>query len=159
MKTRCVLSSMVLIAFMLIPQPAIADDLADLKAAGEKVFQVWNTGDAEGIFDLWPEDGGIWLSATRAFPITVKKSPQGIQFWSNWFQSHIVQISWYNPQYRIIGDTGLVWGLMSHLVMNKNSGTGNEEYRKAAGTFVKIEGKWKLVLFQDTPIPSERDVY
>ena len=107
MKTRCVLSSMVLIAFMLISQPAIADDLADLKAAGEKVFQVWNTGDAEGIFDLWPEDGGIWLSATRAFPITVKKSPQGIQFWSNWFQSHIVQISWYNPQYRIIAGRGI----------------------------------------------------
>jgi ketosteroid isomerase-like protein len=159
MKTRWVISLMVLGAFILMPQAAIADDLADLKAAGEKVFQVWNTADVEGIFALWPEDGGIWFPASGAFPVPVRKSPQGAQFWSKWFQTHIIRIRWYNPQYRVIGNTGLVWGHMSHLVMNKNSGTGKEEYRKAAGTFVKSEGKWKLVLWMDAPIPSEKELY
>jgi len=159
MKTRCVISFMVLAGFVLISHPAIADDLADLKAAGENILQVWNTEDVEGIFDCWLEEGGIWLSASRAFPAPVKKSPRWVQFWTHWFQTHMIRLSWYNPQYRVIGNTGLVWGHMSHYVMNEETGIGKEEYRKAAGTFVKSEGKWKLVLFQDAPIPSERDIY
>lgn len=159
MKMRCVISFMVLAGFVLISRLAIADDLADLKAAGENILQVWNTEDVEGIFDCWLEGGGIWLPASRAFPVPVKKSPRWIQFWTHWFQTHMIRLGWYNPQYRVIGNTGLVWGHMNHYVLNEETGIGKEEYRKAAGTFVKSEGKWKLVLFQDAPIPSERDIY
>ena len=159
MKTRCVVTLMVVGAFMLISQPAIADDLADLKAASQRAFQVWNTGDVDGIFDVWLEDGGIWLSATRAFPIPVIKNQMGVQFWHKWFQTHKILLSWYNPQYRVIGNTGLVWGHYSHLVINTATGKAEESYRKLAFVFVKSEGKWKMVLAQDALIPSERKVF
>ena len=52
MKTRWVISLMVLGAFVLISQPAIADDLADLKAAHMSWVKALNTGDVETFMDL-----------------------------------------------------------------------------------------------------------
>ena len=58
MKTRCIIALIVVAAFMLLSQHAIADDLADLKAAHQMYDKAWNTGNVPGVFEIW-QDGGI----------------------------------------------------------------------------------------------------
>jgi len=158
MKTRCLILLMALGAFILAPQPAIADDLADLKAADGKLFNAWNTSDVEGIFDAW-SDTGIWLSDSRAFPLTHRNLPERKAYWAKWFETHSVRMMWYNPQYLVIGNTGLVWGHVTQTAMNKVKGIGKEIYLKMSITYVKSEGKWKVVLCHSSPMPSERELF
>ena len=144
MKTRCVISLMILGAFMLLCQPAIADDLADLKATHMRYWKAVNTGDPETFMGIW-QDGGVWLSPTRSFPRVVNVA-RGLKMWPKIFETHAVRIRWHQTEYRVIGNTGLVWGLMEHVVRNKGTGIGVADYRQASLTFVKSEGKWKLVI-------------
>jgi len=73
MKTRCVISLIVVGAFVLLSQPAIADDLADLKATHKILLKAVNTGDVKTIFEYWQE-GTIWIPDTGGFPMVTKKA-------------------------------------------------------------------------------------
>ena len=157
MKSRFVISLMVIAALMFISQPAIADDLADLKAAHQMYDKAWNTGDVAGVFEIW-QDGAIWLSTSQAFPI-VTNSARGIQMFTMWLETHIFRYSWYKVDYRVIGDTGLVWGVMTTNEIVKATGTGKRRFLKTSMVFMKSEGKWKAVMSHSTPIPSEVDIF
>ena len=157
MRTRIIISLIVVAAFMLLSQPAIADDLADLKAAHQAYDKAWNTGDVAGVFEIW-QDGAIWLSTSQAFPI-VTNSARGIQMFTMWLETHIFRYSWYKVDYRVIGDTGLVWGVMTTNEIVKATGTGKRRFLKTSMVFMKSEGKWKAVMSHSTPIPSEVDIF
>jgi hypothetical protein len=73
MRTRIVVSLMVIAAFMFISQPAIAVDLADLKTAHQMYDKAWNTGDVAAVFEVW-QDGGIWIPSTYGFPIVTNSA-------------------------------------------------------------------------------------
>ena len=157
MRSRFVIPLMVIAALVLLSQPAIADDLADLKATHQKYTKAWNTGDLTTVFEIW-QDGGIWLPADRGFPV-VTNSAIGKQMFGKWLESHIYQSNWYKVDYKVIGDTGLVWGLRSTIEIVKTTGTGKREYMKSTIVFVKSEGTWKAFMHQDTPITSESDIF
>ena len=157
MKTRCVISLLVLTAFMLLSQSALADDLADLKAAHEGLVKAWNTGDLDTFFEIW-QDGGIWLPTSQAFPI-VTNSALGKQMFSKWLETHYSRETWYKVDYRVIGDVGLVWGVRTSIAIIKATGTGKRTFEKESLVFIKSEGKWRAVMSHSTPIPSEVDIY
>ena len=157
MKSRFVISLMVIAALMFISQPAIADDLTDLKAAHQMYDKAWNTGDVAGVFEIW-QDGAIWLSTSQAFPI-VTNSARGIQMFTKWLETHIFRYYWYKVDYRVIGNTGLVWGVMTTDVIVKTTGTGKRGFYKSSMVFVKSEGKWEAVMSHTTPIPTEVDIF
>lgn len=48
MRSRITIPLMVIAALVFISQPAIADDLADLKALHQRYMKAWNTGDLNG---------------------------------------------------------------------------------------------------------------
>ena len=56
MKTRWMISLIALGAFIFLPQPALADDLADLKATNMRLDKAWNTGDMKTAF-VFPGQG------------------------------------------------------------------------------------------------------
>ena len=157
MKTRCVIFLMALAAFMIISQPAIADDPADLKGAHQKMLKAVNTGDIQGIFEVWQE-GAIWLPDTLGFPV-VTNIEQGIRMFTKLFETHTYRVIWYKVDYRVIGNTGLVWGLIGREVRNKRTGVGKRTFLKASLVFVKSEGKWGCVMEHITPIPKEVDLF
>lgn len=157
MRIRISILVIVVGVFMILTQPAIADDLADLKAAHQMYDKAWNTGNVAGAFEIW-QDGGIWIPSMYAFPI-VTNSAAGIQMFTRWLETHIFRYSWYKVDYRIIGDTGLVWGVMTTNVIVKATGTGKRGFYKSSLVFVKSEGKWEAVMSHSTPIPSEVDIY
>ncbi len=51
---------LVVLAALLPTQPAMAGDLADLKAVHQKYDKAWNEGNLDTVFEIW-QDGGIWL--------------------------------------------------------------------------------------------------
>ena len=157
MKSRFVIPFMVIVALVFLSQTAIADDLADLKAAHQMFNKAWNTGDVETIFQIW-QDGGIWLPINRGFP-DVTNSAIGKQMFTKWFETHIYRMNWYKVDYRVIGDTGLVWGLRSGMLIVKATGTGKHYFMKSTVVFVKSEGKWQAVMSHDTPLISEADIF
>jgi hypothetical protein len=136
MKAICFVSCMVLVSLVMTFQPAMADDLADLKAANDKYFNAWNSSDVDTFTGLWI-DGGVWYSDLRAFPITVKPSPVSKAVWVKYFEDHTVCFTWYNPQFLVIDGTGLVWGHVTQNIMSKSKGIGKESYLKLSLTYVK----------------------
>lgn len=157
MKSRYVIALMVIAALIFLSQSAIADDLADLKAAHQMFDKAWNTADVNGAFEYW-QDGGIWLADNQAFPI-VTNSARGIAMFTKWLETHIFQYSWYKVDYRVVGDTGFVWGVRTRNVIVKATGTGKRTFVKTSLVFMKSEGKWKAVMLHDTPIPSDADIF
>lgn len=157
MRSRFVIPFMVIVALVFLSQPAIADDLADLKAAHQGFNKGWNTGDVETIFQIW-QDGGIWLPINSGFP-DVTNSAIGKQMFGKWFETHMYRLNWHKVDYKVIGDTGLVWGLRSSMVIVKATGTGKRYFMKSTVVFVKSEGKWQAVMSHDTPLISESDIF
>lgn len=157
MKTKLIISFIAAVAFIFFSQPLIADDLADLKATHQRYVKAWNTGDLNMAFEIW-QDGGIWLPTSRCFPM-VTNSTRGKQLFAKWLESHMYFSNWYKADYKVIGNTGLVWGLRESAIIVKATGTGKRYAMKTSLTFVKSDGKWNLVMFHDSPIPSEADIY
>jgi len=157
MKTRCLISLMVVAAFMLISQPAIADDLADLKATHQIILKAWNTGDVKTAFEYWQE-GAIWSPNECGF-IWVTQKALGIQMFTKFFETYTYRTMWYKADYRVIGNTGLVWGLRVITVRNKTTGIGRRTFLKTSIVFMKSEGKWAVVMHHDEPIPSAVDLF
>ncbi len=138
---------------MLLSQPAIADDLAELKATHQRFQKAWNTGDMITVFEIW-QDGAIWIPTSQAFPI-VTNSAIGLKMFTKWLETHTFRGTWYKADYRVIGNTGLVWGVRTATVMSKTKGTGKRSFYKTSLVFVKSEGKWRTVMEHSTLIPSE----
>ena len=146
---------LVVLAALLPTQPAMADDLADLKAAHQKYDKAWNEGDLDTVFEIW-QDGGIWLPPSQPFPVVTDAS-LGRQVLAKWLQTHIHQYSWYKVEYRVIGNTGLVWGVTTTDIINKATGAGRRLFHKSSMVFVNTEGRWQAVMAQSTRIPAEID--
>jgi ketosteroid isomerase-like protein len=157
MKPRWVISLVLLGALILLPQAVLADDLADLKAAHQKMLKAVNAGNVQGIFEVWQE-GAIWVPDDIGFPI-VTSIEEGTRMFTRFFASHIYRVIWYKVDYRVIGNTGLVWGLIGREVRNKTTGVGKRTFLKASLVFVKAEGKWGCVMEHITPIPKEVDLF
>ena len=157
MKTRFVIIILAIVALVLFSQPVIADDLADLKATHQRYDRAWNTGDLSTVFEIW-QDGGIWLPTSQAFPV-VTNSAMGMEMFARWLETHIFRYQWYKVDYKVIGNTGLVWGLTTATVIVKATGTGKRTFNKSTLVFVKTDGKWQAVMSHTTPLQSEVDIF
>ena len=157
MKTRIAITLIMTVSLIFLAQSVFADDLADLKATHQRFIQAWNTSDMETVFEIW-QDGGIWLPSSRAFPV-LTNSAMGKQMFSKWLETHFYNYNWYKVDYRVIGDTGLVWGVTSTVVVVKQTGMGKRYFHKATLVFVKSGGKWQAVMSQETPILSEAEIF
>jgi uncharacterized protein (TIGR02246 family) len=148
---------MVLAAFMIFSQPVLADDLADLKAAHQKISRAFNAGDVQSMFAIWQE-GAIYISYVQGFPMVTSKE-RGIKMFTKFFEAHVYRATWYKADYRVIGNTGLVWGLVTRVIINKRTGVGKRTFLKTSLVFMKSEGKWGVVMEHNTPIPSAVDIF
>ena len=157
MKTRWVILLIVLGAFILPPQAALADDLADLKATHMSYMKALNAGDVETFMDFWVE-GGIVFFGSRAFPVQINIA-RDKKLWSRILQTHRLILIPYKPDYRVIGNTGLVWGHFTSDTINKEKGVGKRRFLKFSFTYVKSEGKWKIALYHGTPMPGEQEIF
>jgi ketosteroid isomerase-like protein len=144
-------------AFILLPQAVLADDLADLKATHKTLLKAVNTGDVKTIFEYWQE-GAIWVPDAFGFPMVTKRAIS-LPLFTKFFETHTFRTMWYKADYRVIGNTGLVWGVRTQTVRNKTTGVGKRSFLKTSLVFMKSEEKWGLVMEHNTPIPKEVDLF
>jgi ketosteroid isomerase-like protein len=154
MKTRCVFPLIVVAAFMIFSQPAIADDLADLKATYKTLLKALSAGDLETAFGHI-HDGYVYLPTSLGFPIVVNQA-RAKPIWAKWFETHRWLPRPYKTDFRVIGNTGLTWGVRELTIINKNKGSTTRHSQKFSQTWLKFDGKWKLVMGHYSPIPSKQ---
>ena len=156
MKTRCLVSLILVATFVLLCQPAIADDLAELKATHMKMNKAINTGDVETFFDL-TDDYTVMFGPDTGIPHALpgKEIKERVkQAFAKWYETHTNRTMWYKPDYRVIGNTGLVWGLVERTITNKQTGVTQKLFLKISLTYVKSDGKWISVLSHSSSIPT-----
>ena len=64
----------------------------------------------------------------------------------------ILKLLPYKTDYRVIGNTGLVWGLRSEMLISKTTGTGRNRFFKTSVVYTKSESKWPAVMMHSTLI-------
>ena len=167
MKTRCVISIMVLGAFIFLPQAVLAgdvEDLEELKAIHMMLIKAGNTGDMETLFKF-VDDHAIRFGAMRGIPHVIrgKEHKERVkQLYAKFYETHVYFAMWHKPDYRVIGNTGLIWGLVEETRISKKSGITQRSFLKVSQTFVKSDDpdvKWLFVLGHYTPIPQTQTLY
>jgi len=148
---------MVVGAFMILCQPAIADDLDDLKATHQKYIMAENTGDVETIFACF-QDQAVLIRGTDGIPKTIVKE-RAKKGYGKWLETHSVRHIEYKPDFRVIGNTGLVWGLVERTVVNKKSGIAQIISCRSSYVYGKSDGKWTIVLIHASSTPQTQTVY
>jgi ketosteroid isomerase-like protein len=153
MKIRLLSSLVVMGAFMLMSQPSMADDLDDLKATFQSHIKAMNSGDWQTASD-GQYDGLISFSFTRAFPTVIRNKAQWVKLVTRWYEGmQTFRSTWYKPDFRVIGNTGLVWGLRTS-VQQRKKGPIQTRFLKTSQTWVKTEEGWKIVMNHHTPLPA-----
>ena len=148
------LISMTILALLIVPQFALGDDMGDLKATYEKAIQAWNNLDAETIASMvYP--GAVSFDYDAAFPgpTTEITQEQRANMLKTWFNNvEYISISPYNLQYKVVGNTGIIWGHGSMSIKMKGE-PAHTLHQRITTTWIKSNGKWFMLIAHNSAIP------
>jgi ketosteroid isomerase-like protein len=144
------------IALLFIPQFAAGDDVADLKAANQKMFQAWRDLDAAGVIAT-VSPGIVAYYPDAAFPdaapMEVNEAATAAMMKSIMESLDYYNMTPYNPQFRVFGNTGLAWGHVTISAKPKGQPAQTMNLRYTL-TWTKSDGKWLLVMTHYSAIPT-----
>lgn len=126
-------------------------DLKDLQAAFEQAVATFNARDLE-TWAKFNHDQVVFFSPASPFAVDGKASVvQAMQA----LLANSESISWkiINPQFRVIGNTGVTWGHYSFSVKPKD-GPLRTEFARFLLTWAKVDEKWLIVAEHNSRIPS-----
>ena len=137
--------------------PAWADDREDLKNSFEEILERLNAKDLKGFLSGWHPDA-VLMVYDYVFP--VDRADAGEEIWSQIFDDFLVstesiRLIPVDVDFRVVGDTGIVWGTAQNVTELKN-GTRRVVNLRLSATFVKTGGRWLLLSWQSA-IPPERN--
>ena len=154
---RRILISLNVIGLLFIPQFAAGDDLADLKAANEKIIKAYNTHDAETIASMI-SPGAVSFDYDAAFPNVAPMENTQAQITQSmtllFGAVEFISINPYNPQYRVIGNTGIVWGHYTVNIKLKGQPSYITRYARYTSTWIKSGGNWMALTTHASAIPA-----
>ena len=128
-------------------------DIASLKETHDKYLKAWSDADVETIVEI--ATGSVGFGHSTAFPRPIRIE--------NEFRNNVIeyykmmekfQINTINTNHLVRGNTGLAWGHYSQTTKQKDGPT-HTVYLRFAHTFVKENGKWKLVMYHRSKIPTD----
>jgi ketosteroid isomerase-like protein len=125
-------------------------EVDDLKATVEQLTAALNKRD----LDAWSSiahDQMVVFNAISPFPVDGKAAQRQV-YQTIFNNTESLTSTLLNFQYRVIGETGIVWGHMMFAVKPKD-GPMQVSYGRALGTYTKVEGKWRLVAVHLSAIP------
>jgi len=153
---RLLLSAAVLL-LLVVPQLALGTDLDDFKAASEKFQKAWNSLDAATIASMiYP--GSANFDRDANYPSVAPMDPKqteaviraNLQGFFAGLESLTITI---NFQYRVEGNTGLLWGFQTVVVKPKVGLTQTNQSR-VTSTWMKSGDKWRIILSHVSPMPA-----
>ena len=131
-----------------------AEDTEALEAAFEQAVEDLNSRDLSRFLASWHPEAVLMA---RNYPFAVDRSETGDEMWSEIFKDFFATTAKarYEPvdvHFRVIGNTGVVWGQTRLWVEGKDGQTRAQENRLAA-TFVKLDGRWLILMWNDSDRP------
>ena len=143
------------VVLVLLPSVVSADDLDDLKAAQERYLKAWETRDIDTLVEF---EGGTsaGFGYTTAFPRPLLTQEAFRQAMERYFTDIIdfIRITPHTADFRVLGNTGLVWEHYAQTTKQKN-GVVRTVYLRFAHTYMKSDGQWKLALYHRSLTPNE----
>jgi len=135
--------------------PLSAGDVDDLKAAFDQALEYLSQKDLDAFLSIWHPEA-ILFSRNQIHPTDRAKLDDRI--WANLFEDFFARIvsAGYTQQaveWRVIGDTGLVWGLTRFAVDPRYAASFEQDTRLTA-VFVKVDGEWLILLWNNAPLPE-----
>lgn len=142
-------------AFLAMSLPVVAGDVEELEASFEQVLERLQAKDLDGFLKMWHPEAVL---ITRGYPFPVDSADAGPEVWREIFDDFFqgTDKTAYIPMemhYRVIGETGMVWGTAQFSITLKDSTTRNEMTRLSA-VLVKSEGKWKIISWHGSERPG-----
>lgn len=143
--------TLLMAAVLVAPSAAYGGDIDDLKAAFEQSVAALNERDLDGFLAL-SHDQGVSFGPNSPFATDGKEaSRQANQALLANHES--ITITPINPQYRVIGTTGLAWGHMATALKPKD-GPAHTVFVRYLWTFAKVDEKWLRVANHLSRLPS-----
>ncbi len=151
---RPVVLTLAAIAMLIVPA-ARAADVDDLKAAEEAFVEALNKQDVSALLAS-AHDEFVSYGANAVFPNDRKGRSKADRrrgaenFLANRERFTLTLI---NPQYRVVGTTGIVWGHARSVVKLKD-GPQETRTRRFLSAWVKSGGKWVRLAAHSSAVPS-----
>ncbi|MBN1294549.1 MAG: DUF4440 domain-containing protein [Candidatus Latescibacteria bacterium] len=132
---------------------AESDDVAALRATHQKYMQAWSDRDLDVIVDIGTGAAGFGHSTPFPRPVRVADTfRKGVtQFYD---MMDVFTVTLITENYRVVGNTGLAWGHCSYTTKQKD-GPVRTVFMRYAHTFAKTDGKWTLVMYHRSLLPTE----
>ncbi len=135
--------------------PLSAGDVDDLKAAFDQALEYLSQKDLDAFLSVWHPEA-VLFSRNRVHPIDRSKLDDRV--WADLFDDFFARIisAGYTQQavqWRVIGDTGIVWGLTRFAVDPRYQASFEQDTRLTA-VFVKVDGEWLILHWNDSPLPE-----
>lgn len=142
---------MCLVTFgLFIATPALAADVDDLKATFEKAVKAYNSQDE--VFFTMVDEQAVIFNPSTPFAVDGKAAylPATKSVWAAMESVAFIPV---NPQYRVIGPTGMAWGHYAISIKLKD-GPMETNFGRYTVIFAKSGGKWLAVASHYSAIPS-----
>ncbi len=126
-------------------------DIDDLQATFEQIVGAINHRDANAYSSHWHEQI-VAFPPFSPFPIDGKAALRQLAE-ANFANAESVSFVPINPQCRVIGSTGIVWGHTA-LSIKPKDGPLTTTFARFTFVFVKAEGKWLEAAVHVSQLPS-----
>jgi ketosteroid isomerase-like protein len=126
-------------------------DVDELKATFEQMVAAINRRDANAYSAFW-HDQIIAFPPFSPFPVDGKATLRQVAE-ANFANSESVTATPINPQCRVVGSTGIVWGHIS-LAIKPKDGPLRAVFGRFTFIFTKVDGQWREVAVHVSQLPS-----
>lgn len=148
---RRVLLTVTLGAVLVTAAAARGDDVADLKATFEQGIAALNKQDVNAFLALYHDDF-TGFGALAPF-LTEGKSALQATLQNVFSSRESTAVRPMNPQFHVIGSTGIVQTYLTNTFKPKD-GPATTVFTRGTLTYVKADGKWRVVASHLSRIPS-----
>ena len=150
------LISIAVLTLLVAPQLAFGDDVADLKAAYEQLNKAFTSLDAAAVASMI-HPGAVNFDFGGAFPAVVPTENAEVQL-TNMYKMVLGSLEYlflnpYNVQFKVVGNTGIVWGHIASYAKPKGA-PATTSYARTTSTWIKSGGKWLVLMNHASAIPS-----
>lgn len=130
---------------------AWGDEVDSLRASFEREIAAFNARDLETLMSNQHERV-VALNPTSPTPVDGKTARQQA-YQTTFATTENVTVTPKHPQFRVIDNTGVVWGeyMIAAKPKDKPLTTNSVRFTR---TYVKSDGQWLLVLYHVSPLPA-----
>jgi ketosteroid isomerase-like protein len=150
--------SFAVLALLIVPNLALGDDVDDLKAVNELHIKAFNSLDAATLaslihpgFAIFNRDAPFAIVRSKNFKEAEAEELAALKGYFDTLEWLKVTIIDY--KYKVVGNTGIMWGYYMEEAKPKD-GPVRTVYARGTSTWIKSEGKWRIIMAHDSAIPA-----